>query len=42
MYRDAEAQSDTADAHEVAATQQIAAAREVAAWLTTPDRGDDG
>jgi ethanolamine ammonia-lyase small subunit len=42
MRRHAEAESTTAGAHKIEAAQQITAVREVAAWLTTPDRGDDG
>jgi hypothetical protein len=42
LQQDAAAQSSAAEAHTIDRVQQVAVVREVAAWLTTPDRGDDG
>ena len=42
MHRDAAAQSGTDQAQAPGTAGQKAAVNEVAAWLTTPDRGDDG
>jgi hypothetical protein len=42
MNREAAAASSPADVHAADRALQVAAVCEVAEWLTTPDRGDDG
>jgi hypothetical protein len=42
MHRDAAAQSDALEARTIDRAQQVTAVQEVAAWLTEPDRDDDG
>ena len=42
MNREAAVASSPADVHAADRVPKVAAVREVAEWLTTPDRGDDG